>query len=280
MTLTTDTRDDANHQLAVSRQRLIMEALEQSDEIKVTKLVSDLNVSPETIRRDLRVLESKGRLKRVHGGVVALRAAELQTYDERSAVFTAEKQKIADCVMALDLAGKGRRIFLGGGSTMLPIAQSLAQSESANFVTNAMDIAATLNRGARHNVEITGGSLVRNFEVLTGEAMTASVARFRYDVAITSTNAIDLSLGFLEYFESEAAVHRILARQARTYVIVADHSKFGAVADHVTFGHAAADMVVTDREPAPEFCRVFAKAGVELHWPGGQITVAPGLSRD
>ena len=63
--MTTDARDDANHQLAASRQRLIMEALEQSDEIKVTKLVSDLNVSPETIRRDLRVLESKGRLKRV-----------------------------------------------------------------------------------------------------------------------------------------------------------------------------------------------------------------------
>lgn len=254
-------------QLAISRQRIILEALDRVDELKVANLVAEMNVSPETIRRDLRVLEGEGRLKRVYGGAIALRGVDVRPYKERAAVLKSEKEAIAACVAGLDLGGKGKRIYLGGGSTMMPIARLLAQGEPANFMTNAIEIAALLDRSGRHDVELTGGKLHKNYELLTGEAVAVSAARYRFDLAVTSTNAIDPDLGFLEYFESEASLHRVLSRHAGTYVIVADHSKFGAVADHVTFGHAAVSMVVTDRRPQPAFCEVFARASVELHWP-------------
>lgn len=268
-------RNDPNglgQQLAISRQRLILEAFDRADELKVACLVAELNVSPETIRRDLRVLEREGRLKRVYGGAIALRGVDVRPYEERAAVLRSEKEAIATCVAGLDLGGKGKRIFLGGGSTTMPVAKIFAQGEPATFMTNAIEIAALLNRSGRHDVELTGGKLRKGYELLTGDAVAASATRYRFDLAITSTNAIDPDLGFLEYFDSEAALHRVLSRHARTYVIVADHSKFGAVADHVTFGHGAVSTVVTDRRPADRFCEAFAGAGVELRWPDGGDT--------
>lgn len=262
-------QDALGQQFAISRQRLIIEALERVDELKVANLVAEMNVSPETIRRDLRILEGEGRLKRVYGGAIALRGVDVRPYEERAAALRPEKEAIAACVAGLELGGKGKRIFLGGGSTTMPVASYFAQGEPASFMTNAIEIAALLNRSGRHEVELTGGKLHKNYELLTGEAVAASAARYRFDLAITSTNAIDLELGFLEYFESEASLHRVLSRHADTYLIVADHSKFGASADHVTFGHSAVNLVVTDQLPPAGFSEVFAAAGVELHWPDG-----------
>lgn len=260
----------SGYQLAISRQRLILEALERSEVLKVSQLTSSLNVSPETIRRDLRNLEREGRLRRVYGGVVAVRDTDVKPYEARTEALRDEKEEIAGCVSRLGLGGKDKRIFIGGGSTTMSVAKHLAEGPPAIFMSNAIEIAAILNRSGRHEVELTGGKLHKNYELLTGDAVAASAGRHRFDLAITSTNAIDPDLGFLEFFESEAILHRILARHARTYVIVADHSKFGASANHVTFGHAAVSMVVTDREPQPRFCKVFADAGVELHWPGSK----------
>ena len=260
-------RDVVGAQLATGRHRFILQALEQAEEVKITTLAAELGVSSETVRRDLRVLEGTGRLKRVHGGATALRGVDVRPYEERASSLVAEKQIIAECVTRLNLGGKGQRIFLGGGSTMMPIVQNIAQGAPVNVVTNAVDVATLLNRTGRHEVDLTGGRLNKNYELLTGSAAIESVRRLRFDLAITSTNAIDADLGFLEFFASEAELHRALSIHARTYVIVADHTKFGAVADHVAFGHGAVSIVVTDREPAAEFCARFEDADVQLYWP-------------
>ena len=54
--------------LKEKRQDLIVEMVNDKDLIEVSDLTTILEVTEMTIRRDLKELEGKGLLKRVHGG--------------------------------------------------------------------------------------------------------------------------------------------------------------------------------------------------------------------
>ncbi|RWO03296.1 MAG: DeoR/GlpR transcriptional regulator, partial [Mesorhizobium sp.] len=252
---------------AASRQRQILDLLAARQEIQVGTLSSELQVSVETIRRDLRGLEETGKLKRVHGGAVLLRPNEELPYSTRMESLRKEKELIArSCLDYLDLR-EDQLVFVGGGSTTLPLARMLARGPRMRFVTNTIDVAYTLAATGEHDVVLTGGRLLGEYELLAGYDTLNAVTRRLFDLVVTGTNAIDAKLGFLEYEEPEAHLHKALAQHSRRYVVVADHTKFGRSASYAALPLGAVEMVVTDAAPAPEYQRTFEKAGVRAVWP-------------
>ena len=57
---------------APERHHAILAESRTAGRVEVTALATTLAVTPETIRRDLSVLERQGLLRRVHGGAVAI----------------------------------------------------------------------------------------------------------------------------------------------------------------------------------------------------------------
>jgi DeoR family fructose operon transcriptional repressor len=55
---------------AAERQRIILAAARADGRVEVTDLAQRLEVTGETIRRDLTVLERRGLVRRVHGGAL------------------------------------------------------------------------------------------------------------------------------------------------------------------------------------------------------------------
>ena len=191
----------------------------------------------------------------------------MRPYSERSGLLKAEKEAITQLAMGLDLIVEGQTVFVGGGSTTLPLAQVLADHTPARYVINTIEIAVTLARSGRHDVTLAGGKVHPGHELLSGQQTLEVVSHHVFDLAITGTNAIDLTLGFLDYMESESILHRILARQSRRYVVLADHSKFGRPANYCALPLGAADMVITDRAPPKGFLEAFERGDVETIWP-------------
>lgn len=253
--------------LAASRQRQILDLLAARQEIQVGTLSSELQVSVETIRRDLRMLEEAGKLKRVHGGAVLLRPNEELPYSTRIEALREEKERIAQtCLDHLNLRDD-QLVFIGGGSTTLPLARMLARGPRMRFVTNTIDVAYALAATGQHEVVLTGGRLVGDNELLAGYDTLNAVTRRLFDLVVTGTNAVDAQLGFLEYEEPEAHLHQALAQHSRRYVIVADHTKFGRSASFAALPLRAVEMVVTDLAPTPEYQDAFEKAGLRALWP-------------
>ncbi|WP_018236160.1 DeoR/GlpR family DNA-binding transcription regulator [Ensifer sp. BR816] len=251
--------------LAASRHRQILDLLATRQEIQVATLANELQVSVETIRRDLRMLEETGKLKRVHGGALLLRPNEELPYATRIESLREEKERIAQtCLENLDVR-EDQLVFVGGGSTTLPLARKLARGPRMRFVTNAIDVASALVATGQHDVVLTGGRIADN-ELLTGYDALNAVSRRLFDLVVTGTNAIDPGLGFLEYDEPEAHLHQVLAQRSRRYVIVADHSKFGRTASYGGLPLSAVELVVTDVAPAPEFREAFERSGVRAVW--------------
>ena len=82
--------------LKTERKQLILEELNQHHVVSLEKLVSLLETSESTVRRDLDELEAENKLRRVHGGAELPHSLqEEETIQEKSIKNLQEKKLLA-----------------------------------------------------------------------------------------------------------------------------------------------------------------------------------------
>lgn len=247
------------------RQEKILSILEESREVYVSRLSEQLQVSEMTIRRDLKLLEQQGKLKRVFGGAVYAPEQHWETVDRRGKHLSNEKCQLAakaiECVQADSL------VFIGGGSTTAAFADQMAAVPSARIVTHSVRVVHHLAPQDRDDVYVLGGTLRPSAQTLIGPEMLEALERYLFDFAVIGVAAIDSRHGFLEPTEWHAFLNRTLRRHSRQVMVVADHTKFGARADLRALTHAEVDILVTDRRPPEDHFKVLTDSGVQVFWP-------------
>ncbi|MEF7616083.1 DeoR/GlpR family DNA-binding transcription regulator [Aquincola sp. MAHUQ-54] len=222
--------------------------------VSVDRIVQDLEVSRETVRRDLVQLEDLGELRRVHGGAVAMGAEPEPPLAVRLAARQKEKRAIAKAAVAL--LQPGQTVFLDTGSTNAIFAEELATLCGMVVVTNSLNIALKLanageGRDSRNQTLLLGGEIDAKTQATYGEAAIEEIHRFRADVALLSPVGLHAKHGAMSFEHHEAAIARAMAAQAQQVVILADHSKIGQ-ASRVTYAKPAdIDVIVTDAGAGP-----------------------------
>ncbi len=248
------------------RQEQILEILEENREVQVARLAEQLQVSEMTIRRDLKLLEQRGRLKRVYGGAVATANYAFTSVESRASINAAEKERIA--AIAETLVAKDMRIYVDGGSTTLSLAHRLAFGPAAHYTTSSIAVAQAIASGGVSEVTLLGGTLRRNAGTLIGPECLEMLERRSFDIVFAGIAAIHPRHGFLDPTEWHAYQARVLRQRSEQVVILADHSKFEANSDIRSFDFADVDMLITDRDPPEAYAGRLAEAGIRLLWPG------------
>jgi DeoR/GlpR family transcriptional regulator of sugar metabolism len=240
--------------------------ISRGDIIAVGDLALQFGVSPETIRRDIRALEEAGGLRRVHGGAAPAGAVDLtarRPVVERLGVEREAKTLAARA--ALPLFEDGMNVFLGGSSTMLLLAEALAQQGPAlSVTTNMIDIATMLAANGRCKVTLLGGVVNAATRTLTGANTLEALDRQVFDLAVCGASAIDPVHGVLGPSEWHAAIGAALAKRSRRLAFVADSGKFGRGDAYVVQPLVRIDTLATDRRPPPEIDEEIAAAGITL----------------
>lgn len=217
--------------------------------LSVDRVVQDLSVSRETVRRDLLELEGLGELRRVHGGAVATPPEPEPPLALRLIARQKEKRAIARAAVAL--LRPGQTLFLDAGSTTSILAEEIATLSGMTVITNSLAIALKLagadeGRAARNEVRLLGGAIDVKTQATHGEGTLEDIRRFRADVALLSPAGLHPKHGAMSFEHHEAAVARAMSEQAQQVVILADHSKIGQ-ASRVTYVRSAdIDIAVTD----------------------------------
>jgi DeoR/GlpR family transcriptional regulator of sugar metabolism len=257
-------RDGAT--LGAARQQRIIAMISRGDIIAVGDLALQFGVSPETIRRDIRALEEAGGLRRVHGGAAPAGAVDLtarRPVVERLGVDREAKTLAARA--ALPLFEDGMNVFLGGSSTMLLLAEALAQQGPAlSVTTNMIDIATMLAANGRCKVTLLGGVVNAATRTLTGANTLEALDRQVFDLAVCGASAIDPVHGVLGPSEWHAAIGTALAKRSRRLAFVVDAGKFGRGDAYVVQPLVRIDTLATDRRPPPEIDEEIAAAGITL----------------
>lgn len=214
--------------LTTQRRALISARLSRDGEIVAKRLADELQLSEDTIRRDLREMAAEGLLKRVHGGALPL-VPPLPDFAARQEIAGDVKRWLGR--KAAGLVTPGQTIFLDGGTSNAEIARALPREMRLTIVTHSPTIAAELERHEA-DVILIGGRLYKHSMVATGAAALAAIAAIRVDIFFLGVTAIHPVHGFSTGDYEEAAVKRAILAQAAETFVVATAEKFGAASPH------------------------------------------------
>lgn len=254
---------------AEERRAAIADEARNEGRVRVADLAERFEVAPETIRRDLDVLETEGVLRRVHGGAIPLTGFEGHeaALTEREVENAAAKQAIARAALAYVPVQDGT-IILDAGSTTGALATALVQHpgpiDNLSIVTNSVPAAMTLSASPQHNVHVLGGAIRGITQSTVGPTTVETLRRVRVDVVFLGTNGISGTYGLTTPDPAEAAVKRGMVAAARRKVALTDHTKFG----HDFFISFAAlsdlDVLVTDAKPTGSLASALSANDIEV----------------
>ena len=242
------------------RHHEILTRLRDAGRVGVAEAAALLRVSDETIRRDLKLLEERGLLRRIHGGAVPQRLDQDRPVTERGRINAREKTRLA--ALADRLVQDGMSVFIDTGTTTLALARQIKGRQLA-VTTNSVDVGLMLAEG-RSTVALTPGTVRPKDRALVGYETVAYARRYFFDIAFMGISACDIDHGWMDYEEHESVLRRTLIGQARRAVILADSGKFGRQANLCTFPLDAPLTLVTDRPPPRPFLDVFTRHGIAV----------------
>ncbi len=250
---------------AEERQRSIVDLVLADGRAAVGDLATQLDVTPETIRRDLDRLEADGLVRRVHGGALPggpVTALEF-TMDERELTQSAEKERIAAVAEQL-LPASGGSVIVDAGTTTGRLVGRLPLDTDLTIVTTSVTIAARLTRHHDLTLHVIGGRVRPTTQTAVGPTTVTDLARLRVDVAFLGTNGLTAHFGASTPDADESAAKRAMVDAAHRVVVLADATKLGREHLHRVVDADRIDTVVTDDAADPDHVAALERVGVRV----------------
>lgn len=245
------------------RRERIAAVVRETSRASVDELARMLEISRETVRRDLSLLSEQGLLRKVHGGAVQSQTAREGSLRDREAAN--RPQKIAIGRRAAALFENGDSIFIDAGTTTTLFAATLAEMGGFTVITNSVPVAARLAESrVRSEVYLLGGRYEPENQEVVGPVALDQINGFHADHVVLAIGAVDLTGKCTDYNADEAFIARAMVSRARRKTVLADSSKFGRNALFQVCEARELDRLVTDARPAEPLLRVLESAGVEV----------------
>ncbi|WP_152393831.1 DeoR/GlpR family DNA-binding transcription regulator [Paenibacillus guangzhouensis] len=238
--------------LSMERKTEILDRLHAYGKVNAAELARLLDVSMETIRRDLDVLEKEGYLTRVHGGAVKVNFQRGEPPFVQRRQVRQEEKKIA-AQRAAQMVKDGDTIVMGGGTTILEMAHCVRGVSKVTILTNSLPTANvlldSLNQGLFHgNVIQLGGELNTEQYSSGGTVCEKMLDLFSVNKAFISPGGISLA-GLMEYTLEESSISAKMIQAAKETMIVIDSSKIGVEALCKFSTLEQIHAIVCDQEP-------------------------------
>ena len=209
--------------LKTERKQLILEELNQHHVVSLEKLVSLLETSESTVRRDLDELEAENKLRRIHGGAELPHSLQQEeSIQEKSVKNLQEKKLLAH--KAVSLIKEKDVIFIDAGTTTAFLIKELSNKD-ITVVTNSIHHAVQLVEKQIPTVMV-GGSVKMTTDASIGGVALNQINQLHFDRAFIGMNGVDENYYTTPDMEEGAVKRAILENAKQTYVLV-DASKVG-----------------------------------------------------
>lgn len=221
----------------------ILSILENSGSVTVQQLMTELDASESTIRRDLTTLDANGQLTKVHGGAVLKNMVYSTRDDEvthRKEQHKEAKERIAR--YAAELITAGDFVYIDAGTTTECMIDYITNKQAV-FVTNAITHAKKLaERGC--TVYILGGEFKAVTEAIVGEEAVVTLEKYNFTKGFWGANGVSIQKGFSTPELKEALVKRKSMENCKECFVLADDSKFNQISS-VSFAPFESATVIT-----------------------------------
>lgn len=212
---------------ADERQRRILDRARSDGRVDVGDIAAELEVAPETVRRDLRLLDEHGLVRRTHGGAFPVETAGFETglaYRSHSRIH--EKRRIARA--AADRLGDAETVFVDEGITPQLVAEALPSGRPLTVITASLPTAAALSTSAETTVLLLGGRLRSRTMATVDHWVLRMLGEMVIDLAYMGANGISRDHGLTTPDPAVGAVKAKAMSVSRRKIFVGIHTKFGA----------------------------------------------------
>jgi DeoR/GlpR family transcriptional regulator of sugar metabolism len=172
--------------LKKERHDFVMRQINLHNRVLTSDLVHLLNVSEDTIRRDLQEMSDDNLLYKVHGG--ALSKSYHSSFDD-STVY-AKDAKINIAKKTIPLIKDGMVILTGGGTTIIELVKQLPENLAATFFTISPLVAVELAKYRKIEVILIGGMFSKNSQITYGGHVISQLSEINADLCLLGTSAI------------------------------------------------------------------------------------------
>lgn len=245
------------------RHKYILESLNKHGFIKVSDVAKELDVTPVTIRKDLKYLENKNLLFRTHGSASPVNpyTSDLNL-QEKEKMRTEEKRRIAQA--ACKLIGRNDTIIMAAGSTVHTFAQELNPDSSLTVVSSSLKTSLVLNNKNHIEVIQLGGFVRKNSFSAVGEYALKLFSDIACSKLFLGVDGIDVEYGITNSNIEEAMLNKRMMEAAHRTIILSDSSKFGRRGFGRICNMDQIDMIITDSGIPPKIAATIEELGIEL----------------
>ena len=249
------------------RHERIIQLVKQHGYMSIDALAKELDVTPQTIRRDINMLAEEDILRRYHGGAgLGSNSVQNEDYAKRKVWNQQEKDRIASLVA--EHIPNNSSLFMNIGTTVESVARSLLNHSGLKIITNNLNVASIFSGHEQFEVTIAGGTVRQRDGGIIGEATIDFIRQFKVDYAVMGISGIDEDGTLLDFDYREVRVAQAMIEHARKIFLVADHSKIGRNAV-VKLGHISqVTAMFTDIQPPETLMQQIEHSGVQLHLAG------------
>ena len=211
--------------LKKERQAFIIQQINVHNKVLSSDLSTQLDVSEDTVRRDLQELSEEGMLIKVHGG--ALSKSFHFTLETNTIYSLPEKKSIA--YKAIQLIKDGMMVVLSGGTTIRELVKSLPPDLNATFITVSVPIALELLEHPTSEVIFLGNKLLKNAQMSVGAEVVERLGQIKDDLCFLGTNSIDATFGITDLEWEIIEVKRAMIKCAHKTISLAISEKLNTI---------------------------------------------------
>lgn len=216
--------------IAEERRLKILEALGTRRTLTVKELTEMFEISEDTVRQDLRLLEKQGLIRRIYGGASRVKTSNIEIPVELREITNREvKEAIGKAAAAI--VEDGDSVIFDASTTALQVARNIDPEKRVTILTSSLDICVSLARQPNFNIIATGGTLHSPSFSFVGPQAESAVRNYYADKLFLGARAVLVNGGYLaDVFELEACLKRVMVSSAQEVVLVTESRKFQEVA--------------------------------------------------
>lgn len=250
---------------AEERLEKIVKILKNEGKVKVKELSIQFDVTEDCIRKDLRLLENKGYLKRTYGGAVQVR----ESAKERNVIPRKEVNLLAKNIIAkksYELINDRETIFLDISTTNILLAKLLAEgTKKVTVITNMLEVINTLSGENNITVISTGGVLNKELDGFAGVSTIDFISKYKFDKTFIGSCGVDVFDRCITTFDIDDGVTKkaIIEAGKRNYLVM-ENKKFYIDGNYKFATIEDIDGIVVDELPTGEILSVLNEFSIEL----------------
>jgi len=211
--------------LPSERQNKFLELLSTKDVVTISEFMGEFDISIETVRRDLSILEKQNKIEKVYGGakIKAVTFSE-SSMENRMTNNLVQKESIGK--KCSEFINNGDCIFIDSGSTTFHIAKQIIDKKNLTIITNSIPVLNALIN-TEHEIIIIGGKVRHNERSIVTYNYIFDFSQLNIQKSFICAGGITVENGISDFNMQEAVIRKTIIERSKEIFVAAESSKFG-----------------------------------------------------